>query len=112
MNNIFRSTPAVRSARSLATEAGHTGGGAIGGAIDSTREFAAQALESAADKMRDLRYGMSDTAISAQRQLGRYTDATTRYVAERPMKSALIAAGVGAAVMCAVLMARRRGGRY
>ncbi len=82
------------------------------GALDSTREFAAQALERAADKMRDLRYGVADTASAAQRQMGHYANATTRYVAEQPLKSALIAAGVGAAVMAAILIARRRSGRY
>lgn len=78
------------------------------GALDQTREFAAQALERAAEKMRDLRYGVADTAHAAQRHMGHYANATTRYVAEQPLKSALIAAGIGALVMAAVLMARRQ----
>jgi ElaB/YqjD/DUF883 family membrane-anchored ribosome-binding protein len=77
-------------------------------AMDSTREFAAQALERAAERMRDLRYGVSDTAANAQRQMGQYADATSRYVAEQPMKAALAAAAVGAIVMAAIVMSRRR----
>lgn len=81
-------------------------------AIDSTREYAAQALERAAERMRDLRYGVSDTASAAQRQMSQYADATSRYVAEQPVKAALMAAGVGALVMAAILMSRRRNDRY
>jgi hypothetical protein len=44
---------------------------AAGQALDSTREFAAQALERAADKLRDLRHGMSDSTATAQREVGR-----------------------------------------
>lgn len=88
-----------------ATGAGHR-------AIDNTREYAAQALERAAERMRDLRYGVADTASSAQRQMSQYADATSRYVAEQPMKAAAMAAAVGALVMAAVLMSRRRHDRY
>lgn len=100
-----RHPPAIRiaSSRSLADEAAATGGSAF----DSTREFAAQALERAAERMRDLREGMADTASAAQRRVGRYADATTRYVAEQPIKSALLAAAVGALVMAAILLSRR-----
>lgn len=96
------------SSRAYGDEAAASGGRTL----DSTREFAAQALERAAEKMRDLRYGVADTASAAQRQMGHYANATTRYVAEQPLRSALIAAGVGAVVMAAILMARRRNGRY
>lgn len=98
----------ARSGRSLAEEAAAAGGGMF----DNTREFAAQALERAADAMRELRHGMTDTAQAAQRRVGRYANATSRYVAEQPLKSALLAAGVGALVMAAILMSRRRAGRY
>ncbi|AEG94196.1 DUF883 family protein [Ramlibacter tataouinensis] len=94
--------------RSLADDASSAGGGAL----DSTREFAAQTLERAAEKMRDLRYGVADTASAAQRQMGHYASATTRYVTEQPVKAALIAAAVGALVAGAFLLSRRRGGRY
>ncbi len=93
--------------RSIADPAASAGAGVI----DSTREFAAQALERAADKMRDLREGMADTASAAQRRMHRYSSATSRYIADRPMRSALIAAGIGAVVMAVVLLARRRGNR-
>lgn len=77
-------------------------------AVDNTREFAAQTLERAAERMRDLRYGVADTASAAQRQMGHYADATSRYVAEQPMRAALAAAAVGALVMAAIVMSRRR----
>lgn len=98
-------SPAIRAAasRSLADE----GAVASGRAFDNTREFAAQALERAAERMRGLREGMADTASAAQRRMGRYADATTRYVAEQPVKSALLAAAAGALVMAAILLSRR-----
>lgn len=96
------------ASRSLADEAASAGGGVF----DSTREFAAQALERAAEKMRDLRYGVADTATAAQRQVGRYASATSRYVADQPMKSALLAAAAGALVMAAIMVSRRRSGRF
>jgi ElaB/YqjD/DUF883 family membrane-anchored ribosome-binding protein len=94
--------------RSLADDAASAGGSTL----DSTREFAAQALERAAEKMRDIRYGVADTATAAQRQMSHYANATTRYVAEQPVRSAMIAAAVGALVMAAILISRRRSGRY
>ncbi|MEJ7929123.1 hypothetical protein WG922_03965 [Ramlibacter sp. AN1015] len=81
-------------------------------AIDNTREYAAQALERTAERLRDLRYGMADTATAAQRHVHHYADATSRYVAEQPMKAALAAAAVGALLTAAVLMSRRRHERY
>ena len=50
---------------------------------------------------------MGEGAAAAQRQLGQYAQATTRYVGEHPMKTALIAAGVGALVAGLVLALRR-----
>ncbi len=96
------------SSRSLADEAAATGGGVL----DNTREFAAQALERAAQAMRELRHGMADTAQAAQHRMGRYADATSRYVERQPLRAALMAAAVGALMMAAFLMARRRTGRY
>ncbi|TFZ01489.1 hypothetical protein [Ramlibacter rhizophilus] len=77
-------------------------------AVDTARDYAAQALERTAERMRDLRYGVADRAGAAQRQAGVYADATTRYVAEQPVKAAMMAAAVGALVMAVVLTARRR----
>jgi ElaB/YqjD/DUF883 family membrane-anchored ribosome-binding protein len=84
----------------------------------------AQALaDDALDKVRDLRYGVQDlaskglTAVSegagvAQQRLGRYAGVTGRYVSEQPVKSALIAAAIGAAVAAIVMVARSRRDRY
>jgi ElaB/YqjD/DUF883 family membrane-anchored ribosome-binding protein len=76
--------------------------------IDSTRRMAADALERASTTMKDLRSGMSDRALAAQRYMGDYASASTRYVAEHPLKSALIAAAVGAAVAGLVIAMRHR----
>ncbi|MBG9388129.1 DUF883 family protein [Caenimonas aquaedulcis] len=91
-------------------------------ALDSGRQFASHALESASDKARDLRDSMkgfasrgastmSDAAAAAQRQLGHYTQSTTRYVSEQPVKSALIAAAIGAGVAALLLALRRNADR-
>ena len=89
---------------------------------------AGAAVQSLADdalvRARDLRYGMQDfanrgmsaaseSASVAQERLGRYASATGRYVTEQPVRSALIAAAVGAAVAAIVMVARsRRSNRY
>lgn len=80
-------------------------------ALESTREFANQAFERAGDKVRDLRYGVKDLASRSATSVGDYAHATTRYVAEQPVKSALIAAAVGAAVAALVLAMRRNSDR-
>ncbi|NPC57130.1 hypothetical protein [Caenimonas soli] len=76
-------------------------------ALESTKEFANQALEKAGERVRDLRYGVKDLANKGVNSMGEYAHATTRYVAEQPVKSALIAAAVGAAVAALVLAMRR-----
>jgi ElaB/YqjD/DUF883 family membrane-anchored ribosome-binding protein len=87
-------------------------------ALESTKQFASHAFEKAGEKVRDLRYGVkdmasrgvstvSDATTAAQKQLGQYAQATGRYVAEQPVKSALIAAAIGAAVAALVLAWRR-----
>lgn len=76
--------------------------------LDSTRKMASDALERASASMKDLRSNMSDRATSAQRYMGEYASAGTRYVADHPLKSALIAAAVGAAVAGLVLAMRHR----
>lgn len=65
-------------------------------ALDSTREFANVAFDRAGARFRDLRSGATD-----------YAHATTRYVADEPVKSALIAAAVGAVVAGIVIAMRR-----
>jgi ElaB/YqjD/DUF883 family membrane-anchored ribosome-binding protein len=81
-------------------------------ALESTREFANQAFEKAGEKVRDLRYGMRDLANKSASSVGDYASATTRYVSEQPMKSALIAAAVGAVLTALVLSRRRSNNRY
>ena len=76
--------------------------------LDQTRRMASDALERASASMRDLRSGMGDRASSAQRYMGEYASAGTRYVSDHPLKSALIAAAVGAAVAGIVLALRHR----
>ena len=83
-----------------------------GGVFDSTRELAALTLERAAEKMRDLREGVADTATSAQRKVQDYAGASARYIADQPVRAALIAAGIGALVMTVILVSRRRPNRY
>ncbi|GAC1544028.1 MAG: hypothetical protein NVS2B4_22200 [Ramlibacter sp.] len=87
-------------------------------------QTAAQTLaDDALDKVRDLRYGVQDLASKsmsavgegasvAQERLGRYADVTGRYVSQQPVRSALIAAAIGAAVAAIVMVARSRRDRY
>lgn len=107
-----------KSLRAGAHSYGDDARGATSHALDTTRQFANQAIERAGETVRDLRYGMKDLAsksatgvseatAAAQRQIGQYAQATGRYVSEQPVKSALIAAAVGAAVAALVLAWRR-----
>jgi len=76
--------------------------------IDNTRRMAADALERASSTMKDLRSGMSDRASSAHRYMGEYASVGKSYVTEHPLKSALVAAAIGAAVAGLVLAMRHR----
>ena len=107
-----------KSARAGASGYAEDALGATGHALENTRQFASQALDRAGETVRDLRYGatdlarkgastMSDATAAAQRQLGEYAQATRRYVSDEPVKSALIAAAIGAAVAALVLAIRR-----
>jgi ElaB/YqjD/DUF883 family membrane-anchored ribosome-binding protein len=106
------------SARAYAADAMHAGENAM----DQTRQMASQALDKASEKMRDVSvsareianrgmHTVSDKAAIAQERLGRYADATTRYVYDEPMKAALMAATVGAAIAAILIAARRRSRR-
>jgi ElaB/YqjD/DUF883 family membrane-anchored ribosome-binding protein len=81
-------------------------------ALDNTREFAGNAMERAGERMRDLRYGMRDMASRGASSMGEYAHATQRYVSEQPVRSALIAAAIGAAVAGLVLALRRNRHHY
>lgn len=87
--------------------------------LDNTRQLAAHAMERAEGTAKDWRdsvqgaanrsmHALGDHAAAAQRQLGVYAQNSTRYVAEHPMKSALIAAAVGAAIAGIVVALRHR----
>ena len=65
-------------------------------ALESTREFANHAFDRAGSHLRDLRSGATG-----------YASATSRYIADEPVKSALIAAAVGAVVAGIVIAMRR-----
>lgn len=99
-------------------------------ALDSTRSHANDALDKAEGKVRELRGNvdpMVDMLASkaqklarqsldiaaeakdrAQQSLSRAAGATTRYVAEQPLRSVLIAAAVGAGVALLISSARTR----
>ena len=111
-------TPNSKSLRAGAAGYADEAMGATGQALENTRQFANQAIEKAGEKVRDLRYGakelaskgvttVSEATAAAQKQLGQYAQATGRYVSDQPVKSALIAAAVGAAVAALILAWRR-----
>jgi ElaB/YqjD/DUF883 family membrane-anchored ribosome-binding protein len=99
-------------------------------AIDSTRNYANHALDMADEKIHSMSNGVKpaleklshkaeeyahqgmDMAIQAKdkarESLSHYSAATTRYVADKPVQSVLIAAAVGAAVALLVSSARNR----
>ena len=100
-----------RSMRSSASGYADDARGMTGQALETTKELASQALEKAGEKVRDLRYGVKDLASRGASSMGDYAQATSRYVSDEPIKSALIAAAIGAAV-AALVLAMRRNRRY
>ncbi len=100
------------------------------GAADMTREHAHEALDKAQSRLRQLRGNVdpvvdmlaskaqkmaqhsldlaSEAKDRAEQSLKRAAGVTTRYVAEQPVRSILIAAGVGAGVALLVAAARQR----
>jgi ElaB/YqjD/DUF883 family membrane-anchored ribosome-binding protein len=87
--------------------------------LDNTRRMASEAMDRAESSLKDLRstmsgyasrglHSVSDKASVARQQFGSYAQTGTRYVAEHPMKSALIAAAIGAAVAGLVIAMRHR----
>jgi ElaB/YqjD/DUF883 family membrane-anchored ribosome-binding protein len=101
-----------------------------GKAMDSTRDYANDALNKAEDKVRELRGSVdpvvdmlaskaqrlarhsldlaSEAKYHAEQSLKRATRVTTRYVADQPLRSVLIAAAVGAAVAVLIASSRHR----
>lgn len=115
--------PAIRQASDdLLQTAGKT--------LDSTREHANSALDKAESMMRELRGNVdpmvdmlatkaqklarhsldlaSEAKDRAEQSLRRAAGVTTRYVSEQPVRSIVIAAGVGAAVALLVSASRHR----
>jgi ElaB/YqjD/DUF883 family membrane-anchored ribosome-binding protein len=87
--------------------------------LENTRRIANEAMERASSRVKDLRTGvsdmasrsmssLSDRAAAAKGYVGDYATASTRYVSEHPLKSALIAAAIGAAVAGLVIALRHR----
>jgi ElaB/YqjD/DUF883 family membrane-anchored ribosome-binding protein len=82
-------------------------------ALESTREYASEAFDKAGARMRDLRDNVKDYASRGASSVSDYAQATQRYIADEPVKSALIAAAIGAAVAGLVIALRRtRSTRY
>ncbi|MBC7605164.1 MAG: hypothetical protein H7255_21205 [Ramlibacter sp.] len=80
--------------------------------MTNTKELANTALDTASEKIRDLRFGARELANRGASSVNDYAQATTRYVSERPLQSALIAAAVGAAVAGLIIALRRSDKRY
>lgn len=98
--------------------------------LDSTREYANDALDKAENKLREFSSNIdptvnmlaskaqklaqqsfdmaSEAKERAQQQLKRAAGATTQYVAEQPLRSVLIAAAVGAGVALLISATRNR----
>lgn len=126
-------TPFTKTTRDSAASLHQTSDEALSGAsraIDSTRDYANSTLDAAQSKVRGMRDQvdpMVDMLASkaqhlarqsldmaaeakqrAQQSLHQATAATSRYVAEQPVRSVLIAAAVGAAVALLISAARHR----
>ena len=97
----------TRSVQSSANGYADDARGLASQAIENTRDFANEAFDKAGARFRDLRSGVKDIASRGASSMGEYAQATTRYVSDEPIKSALIAAAIGAAVAGLVLALRR-----
>jgi ElaB/YqjD/DUF883 family membrane-anchored ribosome-binding protein len=86
--------------------------------LDNTRKLAQDAMDRASSTMKDLRSNMqdvasrsmsamSDRASAARSAMGDYANMSKTYVTENPLKSAMIAAAIGAAVAGLVMAMRR-----
>ncbi len=79
-----------------------------GDVLHSTEE----AIERIASRAQDMAtrgiHAASDAGAKVQKRVSHYTEATSRYVAEQPVRSVLIAAAAGAALAALVIAASRR----
>ena len=128
MNTPFSNT--TRDATAVGHQTSEQLLGSASRAVDSTREYANDALDKAENKVRELR-GQVDPMVDmlaskaqklarqsldlaseakqrAQQSLSQAAGATGRYVSEQPLRSVLIAAAVGAAVAMLVSATRHR----
>ena len=97
----------TRSIQNSASEYSDDARGLAAQALENTREYANQAFDKAGARFRDLRTGVKDIASRGASSVGEYAQTTTRYIADEPVKSALIAAAIGAAVAGLVIALRR-----
>ena len=126
-------TPFSKTSRDPVSAAQQTSDEILSGAsraVDSTREYAYDALDKAESKVRELR-GQVDPMVDmlaskaqklarqsldlaseakqrAQQSLSHAAGVTGRYVSEQPLRSVLIAAAVGAAVAMLISATRHR----
>ena len=99
--------PSTKELRSEASIYADDARGLASQALESTREYANQAFDRAGSRLRDLRTGVKDIASRGKSSVGEYANVTGRYIADEPVKSALIAAAIGAAVAGLVIALRR-----
>lgn len=102
----------TRSVRADASNYADEARGYASQALESTRAYANDAFDKAGARMRDLRDNVRDMGSRAASSVGEYAQATTRYIADEPVKSALIAAAIGAAVAGLVIALRRNSRNY
>ncbi|MBO9643174.1 MULTISPECIES: hypothetical protein [Pseudacidovorax] len=106
--------------------------GAAQDAAESTRTYAKNAVDATGQKVRQLRgeveptveqiasrvqqavqrglEAASKTTSRAQERFGEAATVTTRYIADQPVRSVLIAAAAGAAITALIVLASRRSG--
>ena len=97
----------TRSIRSDASGYADDARGIASQALESTREYANQAFDRAGARLGDLRSNIKDMTSRGSNSVGEYAQATTRYIADEPLKAALVAAAIGAAVAGLVIALRR-----
>jgi ElaB/YqjD/DUF883 family membrane-anchored ribosome-binding protein len=121
-------SPTAKTPSQLADEVRQT----ANDAVETTRAYAQNAVNSMGEKVHDLRRdaapnaeqlaarvqqavqrgldAASHTGTRAQRGFEHAADATSRYIADQPMRSVLLAAAAGAALTALIVMASRRRG--
>jgi ElaB/YqjD/DUF883 family membrane-anchored ribosome-binding protein len=123
-------TTTSKTAAQLADDARNT----ANDAVETTRAYAQNAVNSAGEKVRDLRRDMepaveqiaarvqqavqrgldsaTKTGERAQRRFEAAADVTGRYIADQPVRSVLVAALAGAAITALIVLAARNRDDY